>query len=138
MQAIVDAWQKGLLALTHKSAYDKGIPIGFMGNALDFIEIPTEDTDLAYVAVMAQYFATFFFDKSSHAKAFEDIVESSFGKPSHFNIYSIEQHDLNRMNQLVKFDGISNEFFVFSIFHFVLFYFIFDIAVQIVGRHFIE
>lgn len=106
MQAIFDAWEKGLSALTHKSAYDKGIPNGFKGNALDFIDIPANDADVVYVAAMAQYFATFFFANSSHAKAFEDIVESSFGKSPHLHICSINQPDFNQMNQLVMFDII--------------------------------
>lgn len=108
-QAIIDAWQKGLSALTHRSAYDKKIQNGFMGNVFDFISIPIKDTDLAYIVTMKQYFATFLFNTFDNAKTFDDLVESLVLKPVHLYVCSVEQNNSERMEQLVEFDSISTD-----------------------------
>lgn len=118
MQTFIDAWQKGLSALTHQSSYDKKIVTGFKGNAFDFIEIPAIDSDLAYVAVMIPYFATFFFDTPSNAEAFEDLIESISQKHSRLNVCSINHIDRDRMSKLVKY--IQNLILCKLIFHFTL------------------
>lgn len=111
LQAFVDAWKKGISALTHQSSYDKKIQNGFKLNAFDFITIPADDSDLAYVMAMIPYFGTFFFDTPSNAKEFQDLFESLSEKNSHLNVCSINQNDPDRMSKLVKFDKTSSDLF---------------------------
>lgn len=118
MQTLIDAWKKGLSALTYQSAYAEKIQDGFKGNAFDFIEIPADDSDLAYIAVMIPYFATFFFDKPSKAKAFEALIESFSGEHSQLYVCSFDQFGSDRMSQLVKFDITSpSKVMLIIIFH---------------------
>lgn len=104
LQALIDAWQNGLSALTHRSAYKKKIDTSFKGNAFDFITIPDDDdgSSLAYITAMIPYFATFFFDTPSNLHNFKGLIESLSGSHSHLYFCSNEQYDPDRMSRLVK------------------------------------
>lgn len=100
LQILIDAWRKGLSTLTDQIAYEKKIAPKFKGNAFDFIEIPEDDDDLAYVAAMIPYFATFFFDTPAKAQEFEELISEE-----HSDVYvcSINQsNEPNRISGLVK------------------------------------
>lgn len=99
----ISSWQKGLAALAHRSAHD--IQTGFVGNLFDFIDMPAENDDLEYVAVMMPYFATFFFDTPSNAEEFKDLIETY---DSQLYVYSINDYSTNRNSQLVNVDSTSN------------------------------
>lgn len=101
---MIDAWHQGLSGLTQLAAYEKKVSTGFQGNAFDFITIPEEDSDLAYIIAVIPYFATFFFGTSANVHEFERLTESTSGQNSHLYACSIEQYDPAHIDELVKID----------------------------------
>lgn len=103
LQALIDAWQNGLSALTHRSAHEEKIVNDFIGNAFDYIKIPDDGdgSNFDYITAMIPYFATFFIKTQSRLQ-FERLIESLSGRNSHLYVCSNEQYDPDRMSRLVK------------------------------------